>query len=98
VGKHAAADGSGVDPLVAAALAGRAPEVVGAHRDGADPASSEAEVGWPEPPAPGGGGLGWPGDLDREQQPAPTRGQQDATSRPAARRGWRRLFGMSPAA
>ncbi|RBY93062.1 hypothetical protein [Blastococcus sp. TF02A-30] len=90
-----------MDPLVAAALAGRAPEAGGAHREGTDHSSSEGEVGWPEPPAPGGGGLGWPGDLDREG--GPSRGQHEGgpgepAPAPAARRGWRRLFGISRAA
>lgn len=95
MGRHAAADGAGVDPLVAAALAGRDHDAAGAHREGA--AASGGEVGWPAPATPGGGGLGWPGDLDDEDGPA--RGQQRSTEPvPAPRRGWRRLFGMSPAA
>jgi hypothetical protein len=96
VGKHAAADGSGVDPLVEAALARRAPDAEGVHHHGAESPSSEGEVGWPSPPAPGGGGLGWPGDLDRATEAAPAqRGEAPAAT---ARRGWRRLFGLSPAA
>ena len=57
------------------------------------PAERTGRVGWPAPPAPGGGGLGWPGG-----DPA------DAAARPVtdvpavAQRGWRRLFRLRPAA
>ena len=107
MGKHAAPEGSAVHPLVAGALARRAAEGAdghGADGPGADgpgpdghgeqsPAERTGRVGWPAPPAPGGGGLGWPGG-----DPA------DAVSRPVAEvpaevpRGWRRLFRLRPAA
>lgn len=67
VGRHTAPDGDGMDPVVAAALARRAADGPGAHRDDAMERFAtqriEGNIGWPgEPPAPGGG-LGWPGDL-----------------------------------
>jgi hypothetical protein len=76
VGRHTAPDDDARDPVVAAALAGRAADNAGAHRDdGAEEYATQrigGNVGWPgEPPGPGGG-LGWPGDL------APDRGADTA--------------------
>jgi hypothetical protein len=66
VGRHTAPDGDAVHPVVAAALARRAADTVGAHRDEAMQRFAtqriDGNVGWPgEPPGPGGG-LGWPGE------------------------------------
>jgi len=92
VGKHTAPEGSGVDPIVAGALARRA-------TDGAEPEPAPDErttpVGWPAPPSPGGGGLGWPG----RDAAAPTDEAPAVAEAPAAgQRGWRRLFRSRPAA
>jgi hypothetical protein len=77
-------------PLVAGALARRA-------ADGADgeqpPPERTDRVGWPAPPAPGGGGLGWPGDDPAEAVAAPA-----AEMAAVSQRGWRRLFRLRPAA
>lgn len=93
MGRHAAGDGDSVHPVVAAGLAQRHGDAVGAHRDVGGRSATDSPVGWPAPPAPDGGGIGWPGDLtpegtaddsgsDRGEEPAPT----------ARRRGWRRIF------
>ena len=101
VGKHAAPDGSAVHPLVADALARRASG--GADGQGEQaPAERTGRVGWPAPPAPGGGGLGWPGEepaQDVTAQPgavAPSGAPSVAPS--SAQRGWRRLFRLGSAA
>jgi len=84
VGKHAAPEGASADPIVAEALAHRSTPAV--HH-----AAVEGPVGWPGTPAPEGGGLGWPADVDgaevdrAPEEPAP----------PVARRSWRRLLGVS---
>jgi hypothetical protein len=63
-----------------------APEEASSRDDGT------SGLGWPGTPEPDGGGLGWPADA------------KDAVSavaepaRPVARRGWRRLLGLSRAA
>ena len=66
MGRHAAADGAGTDPIVAAALAQQddgAAALRHATADaGADPAT-ERGLGWPGDTTTGGG-LGWPGSLD----------------------------------
>lgn len=85
MGRHAADDGAGVHPLVAAALEGRQPPETGTHRSAgaaSGPTSSdgEGEPGWPGSPRDGEGGLGWPGEADARAVPAPKRS------------GWRRLF------
>jgi hypothetical protein len=96
VGKHLAPEGSAVHPIVAGALARRAADGADGH-DEETPAERTGPVGWPAPPAPGGGGLGWP---DRE----PAEADADAVAlsavqAPAAeQRGWRRLFRLRPAA
>ena len=93
MGKHSADDGTGVDPIVAAALAQRpalqepaAPR----HAPGLVPVNADdaGGLGWPGDPADGTG-LGWPA---RE-----TGGAAAEADRPARRRGgWRRLFGGAP--
>jgi hypothetical protein len=100
VGKHTAADDSTVHPLVADALARRTGAPADAHGEHAG-----GSTGWPEPAPDGGGAVGWPDDT----RPAPDGEPQDPADRAAApvvpsvplasrRRGWRRLFGASPAA
>jgi hypothetical protein len=89
VGKHAAPEGASADPIVADALAHRSSPAV--HHSAA-----ESPVGWPGTPAPEGGGLGWPADADR---PEAGSGEVDRAlevpAPPVARRGWRRLLGIS---
>jgi hypothetical protein len=93
VGRHAAADGAAVDPVVAAALEHRGDGTSG-PRHGADRSEvTESPVGWPAPdPRPAGPGegdapVGWPGSMPQEPPPVP-----------APPRGWRRLFGGGRAA
>jgi hypothetical protein len=100
VGKHSAADDSTVHPLVAEALSRRAGTAGGAH-DG----HSGSSTGWPEPEREGGGAVGWPDDtvampaVDTQDVEADLALAPVARSVPlASRRGWRRLFGASPAA
>jgi len=90
VGKHAAPDGSAVHPLVADALARRAAGGPGGQGE-ETPAERTGRVGWPAAPAPGGGGLGWPGD-------EPAGAGAPSVAEVPAKRGWRRLFRLSPAA
>jgi hypothetical protein len=68
VGRHAAAEDAGTDPIVAAALASRpdgapttrrAPDAVPATAQG-----TEGDLGWPGDTTTGGG-LGWPGSTDQ---------------------------------
>jgi hypothetical protein len=94
VGRHAAGDGTGVDPIVAAALLRRpSAEEVGASRHSPDSrplASTDGEgLGWPGEPGDGTG-LGWPVDV---HHPAPADVPREAEQPVARRRGWRRLFG-----
>jgi hypothetical protein len=84
VGKHAAPDGASAHPLVAAALASRGDEG-GSHREGQERPGSGSEVGWPAPPAPEGGGLGWPADAGKAQAAAVP------VTRTILRRGWPRV-------
>jgi hypothetical protein len=94
VGKHDAPDGSAAHPLVAAALARRAADAAGSHREDAAPPARESGVGWPGPDHPGGGGLGWPGRTSADVDSPATGEPEPATSR----RGWRRFFRVSSAA
>ncbi|WP_369257869.1 hypothetical protein [Geodermatophilus amargosae] len=98
MGRHAAADGAGTDPIVAAALASR-PDGTPAdrHAPGTAPASAqgtEGDLGWPGDTTTGGG-LGWPDATDQDgvqrgavAQDAVIRGagvdEVDATARMAA--------------
>lgn len=106
MGKHsAAADDATVHPLVAEALARRSGSPGAAHD--ADAPGRGGSTGWPEPPPGGGSPVGWPDEArpDRageEQQSGNGRADRDAVPVDAAdtplRRGWRRLFGATPAA
>ena len=99
MGRHAAPEGSAVHPIVAGALARRAADGPDGYGEQA-PAERTGPVGWPAPPAPGRGGLGWPGrDPGRGQAEAgPEDGGPSAEASAAAQRGWRRLFRLRPAA
>ena len=103
MGRHAAAEGAGAHPLVAAALAGRAADLHGTHRRG-----NPGPIGWPGEPRESDGGLGWPVGLpaggsgtgepeseadDEADAPAPGGSTTDVVPR-----GWRRLFTRRPAA
>ena len=103
MGKHTAADDATVHPLVADALSRRTAAPAATHGE-----RSGSSTGWPEPTPGGGGAVGWPDDTrpapDGEPQ-APPDESADRALAPvapsvpqAARRGWRRLFGASPAA
>jgi hypothetical protein len=92
VGKHAASEGSPVHPLVAGALARRAADGADGHGGQSAPERTD-RVGWPAPPAPDGGGLGWPG-----RDPAEAQAPHVTEARAVAQRGWRRLFRQRPAA
>ena len=61
MGRHEAADDTASDPVVAAALAGRA-EGGGAH---AEEQPRRGPLGWPGPERDQESRLGWPGDLPR---------------------------------
>ena len=103
MGRHAAADGAGTDPIVAAALARQDVGSTGTRRataDGSDDSSDGSDgggLGWPGDTTTGGG-LGWPGSTDAGAETAridavpPVPGPGDDPDSPA-RRGWRRLFG-----
>jgi hypothetical protein len=98
VGRHTAADGASRHPLVAAALAQRATAT--GQRDGGGSPGRESGLGWPGPPPAPGRGLGWPGDAATDAGGAGT-DEAAAAEEPApasARRGWRRLFRLDPAA
>jgi hypothetical protein len=82
VGKHAAPDGAAPHPLVSEALAQRTESPGGAHSEGSG-------LGWPAPPPPDDGGLGWPGDLPTAESHV-----GGSPAGVAARRGWRRFFGL----
>ncbi|MGY1902710.1 MULTISPECIES: hypothetical protein [unclassified Modestobacter] len=94
MGRHLAADGASVHPLVAAALDQR-PEPSGPRH-----AAGQGGLGWPGDPADGTG-LGWPGDRDTDRDTGGGTDQAGArdevAGRPAAprRAGWRRLFAGS---
>ena len=103
MGRHSAADGSGVDPIVAAALRQRPTSVeLGTPRHGPEfrqrqlaGVEREGGLGWPGEPHTGTG-LGWPVDLVPAAAPA---GAEPAATlvtdgAPVRRRlGWRRIFG-----
>jgi hypothetical protein len=93
VGKHAAPEGSAVHPIVADALARRAETAADGHGEPTS-AGRSGPVGWPAPPAPGGGGLGWPARDRTDAHPA----VPPAAEPPAAQRGWRRFFRLRAAA
>jgi hypothetical protein len=90
MGRHTAADGTSVHPLVAEGLSRRAVGT-GTHRTDA---RQSTEVGWPAP-ATKGEGLGWPGDLATDGDDGEAAAEEPA---PRARRGWRRSRGADPAA
>jgi hypothetical protein len=98
VGKHSAAEDATVHPLVADALARRTAAPAAAH--GGDGAAHGGSTGWPEPGPGGSGAVGWPGDLDAGRHGAADEaGEGAGRSEPGPqRRGWRRLFGATPAA
>ena len=89
MGRHTATDGSSVHPLVVEGMTRRG-SATGSHRTADERGQQSGEVGWPAPPHKGKG-LGWPGDLAAD-------GDSPAEPAPRGRRGWRRLFGASPAA
>ena len=87
MGRHAAADGAGTDPIVAAALASQpdgtptrhAPDAVEVTAQG-----TEGDLGWPGDTTTGGG-LGWPGSTDlAPADETPADEAPDATARMAA--------------
>ncbi|WP_448626766.1 hypothetical protein [Geodermatophilus sp. URMC 64] len=90
MGRHTAADGTSVHPLVAEGLSRRTTGTA-SHSTAEPEPQRESEVGWPAPPNRGRR-LGWPGDLPADGEAA---SEEPA---PPARRGWRRLFGARSAA
>jgi hypothetical protein len=109
VGRHAAHDGAGVHPIVAAALQRQVPESARARRHGYAQAVGQVAVaegdqvregglGWPGK-RHDGTGLGWPVDV-RSDAPVPAVPEPLTVvpAQPAKRRlGWRRLFGGAQA-
>ena len=102
MGRHAAGDGAGVDPIVAAALRERAASVpAGTPRHGPGSreltgSDGEGVVGWPGDPHEGTG-LGWPEDAATGSPVEESGTGPVADQPPAPRRGWRRIFGSSAA-
>jgi hypothetical protein len=97
VGKHVAPDGTLPHPLVAAALSRRAADGPPAHASGAagdEQGSGTGGLGWPEPPAPDGGRVGWPGTGPATDAVDVSADREDT----GRRRGWRRFFRPSSAA
>ncbi|SDX54252.1 hypothetical protein SAMN05661080_00397 [Modestobacter sp. DSM 44400] len=96
MGRHAADEGAGVHPIVAAALQRQAPESLGGlrHASGRRPATAaDGGLGWPGSP-PDGTGLGWPADAQIDRTPAGTGAVAVLPEEPTRRRaGWRRFFG-----
>ncbi|MBB3677996.1 hypothetical protein FHX36_003731 [Modestobacter versicolor] len=101
MGRHAAGDGTAVDPIVAAALDQRPAAAAPGpprHAEGSRQAlratGSEGGLGWPGDPADGTG-LGWPAEQLAAAPAAvtlvPDAGPGEAPAR--RRAGWRRLFG-----
>ncbi len=72
--------------------------------DDADAPGRGGSTGWPEPPPGGGSPVGWPDDArpDRDGEPQERTGggadRSAASGTAPGRRGWRRLFGVPPAA
>jgi hypothetical protein len=90
VGKHTAADGASAHPIVAAAaLVHRTAGPGGRHPAAGARAAQESGLGWPAPPPPEGGGVGWPRDMTDAVSAA------EEPAHPVARRGWRRLLASS---
>ncbi|MGY1641173.1 hypothetical protein ACI782_08555 [Geodermatophilus sp. SYSU D00703] len=93
MGRHAAADGAAVHPVVAAALARRAAGSPSGRHGDLRAETTHTNVGWPgrtdEEPS-SGNPTGWPGGMT-EQSP------QRAPAPPARPRGWRRFFGSRAA-
>ncbi|SEO66023.1 hypothetical protein [Trujillonella endophytica] len=92
MGRHAAAVGADVDPLVAAALARRETAGPGPQHAGGAEERRDGPVGWPgrEDEGPAGSPLGWPGSTAEEPAERPAPQAEPEQERP---RGWRRLFG-----
>ncbi|MGY1703081.1 hypothetical protein ACI79C_00770 [Geodermatophilus sp. SYSU D00697] len=93
MGRHAAADGAAVHPVVAAALARRAEGMPSGRHGDLRAEGTRSNVGWPARTDEGpstGGSTGWPGGMT---DPAPQR----PPAAPARPRGWRRLFGSRAA-
>ncbi len=92
MGRHAAAVGAQIDPVVAAALARRG---AGATRHGSGDERQGGPVGWPGRDGdggPAGSPVGWPGSAAGEPAER-TAGTPEAAPAPERPRGWRRLFG-----
>jgi hypothetical protein len=104
VGRHAAGEGAGVHPIVAAALRRRPAAVLPSEPRHCQESrqltavDGEGGLGWPGEPHRGTG-LGWPVEL----LPGAAVGQESAVAlRPAGppvrrRVGWRRIFGSRAA-
>ncbi|WNV75009.1 hypothetical protein [Geodermatophilus sp. DSM 44513] len=75
MGRHSAPEGAAVDPVVAAALAQRAPDAPSGRRAGDDGSG----LGWPGTSTTHEG-LGWPGDTTEADRDAgrPQRGRSAA--------------------
>ena len=85
MGRHSALEGAAVDPVVAAALAQRAADVLAGRHGDLRAEGTESGLGWPGDPTTHEG-LGWPGGTtQRAAVAAPP-------VEPQRRRGWRRLF------
>ena len=89
MGRHAAADGAGTDPIVAAALASQSDGTTVPRHAPGTAQGTEGDLGWPGDTTTGGG-LGWPGSTDlapADETPAdetPADEAPDATARMAA--------------
>ena len=92
MGRHAAAVGADVHPVVAAALARRPGGMSPRHSsEGTD--RPGGPVGWPgreDDGAPGGSPVGWPGSTAAEPVEQPVSEPVPAPERATV---WRRLFG-----
>ena len=108
MGRHAAADGAGTDPIVAAALASQSDGTTVPRHAPERAQGTEGDLGWPGDTTTGGG-LGWPGSTDRgpggqdagadeahataRMDAVPAVPGTDSGAGPSGPRGWRRLFG-----